>query len=287
MSKSKAQPSQPTVKGDGIIAHLAAIAAAKAAKIAKSRGVVPCIIFVLLVLTLVIFRHTGHVSEAMLYLLANNGKLSGRADGNVYMRNGRVRGFVVPSLVQNTYTQTQRVQLGLISAGWRALTNAEQLGWNNLSSLFRSDRFGNPVEVKGKAAYVLLNMNLFNIGASPITAAPVLVDVPVITDATLTATVAGGIISIAYTPTPTSAAVDHLIYATAPQGAGIFKPSQSKYRLIGVLANTSASPQVFTAEYAAKFGAFAAGQKIFIKIVGINNSTGQAAPALQISDIAA
>lgn len=287
MSKSKTSPVVKPEKERDILSHIAATCACRAAKLKNKKGVLAMIGFTLLILSLVVFTHTGHFSEALLYIFANNGKLSGRADGNVYMRNGRVRGFVVPSLVQNTYTQTQRVQLGLISAGWRALSNSDQLSWNNLAGLFRSDRFGNPVEIKGKAAYVLLNMNLFNIGAAPITTAPALVDVPCITDATLTATVIGQINSLAFTPTPTSAVMDHLIYATAPQGAGIFKPSQSKYRLVTVLPNTTASPFVFSAAYTAKFGAFVAGQKIFVKIIGINNTTGQASPALQVSDIAA
>lgn len=290
MSKSRTTSERPkasAAKKLTIFDHLAAASAARASKLASKRGLLSLALFALCIIGLCVAWHAGAVSTAMLYLIADNGKKSGRASGNVYMRNGRIRGFVVPALVQNTYTQTQRVQLGLLSAGWSALTPAEQLSWNNLSGLFRSNRFGIPVEIKGKAAYVLCNMNLFNVGAAPITTAPVLVEVASITDATLTATAAGGIISIAYTPTPTSPDMDHLVFATSPQRAGIYRPSESKYRLIGVLANTSASPQLFTTEYSAKFGAFAAGQKIFIKLVGINNNTGQAAPALVISDIAA
>lgn len=286
--------SNPKKPGTGQLApiqklHAAAKkTAAQVAKAAKGKNpIVAIIVLAAVALAAILATTVSKGTLAMLYIFANNGKLSGRADGNVYMRNGRARGFVVPSLVQNSYTQLQRVQLGLLSSGWSALTEAEQLSWINLSGLFRSNRFGVPKEVKGKSAYVLINMNLFNAGQALITTAPLLSEVASITDVVPTATVAGQLLSLAYSPSPTGAGITHLVYATAPQRAGIYRPSNSAYRLIDVIAGGSATPYAAGAAYTAKFGAFIAGQKIFVKLVGINNTTGQASPAALGSDVAA
>lgn len=262
-----------------IFAHLTAVASATAVKLSKSKTIIALILFPFVILALICCCHAGELSLSMLYLLANNGKLSGRADGNVYMRNGRVRGYVVPSLVQNAYTQLQRTQLALLSSAYRALSPTEQESWINLSGLFRSNRWGNPIEIKGKAAYVLLNMNLFNIGVNPLPTAPLLLSVPSITALAVASDKSDSTVDITFAPDPTDIDVLHLVYATACMSPGVYRPSSSRYRLIGVILGGATGPELMGSNWLTKFGALTVGMKIFVKVIGINSGTGQASPA--------
>lgn len=220
---------------------------------------------------------------SMLYLIADNGKKSGRADGNVYMRNGRVRGFKVPALVQNAYTGTARSLLALFSSGWAALTQSERDTWLNVTNVFKSNRFGQQIPVKGKELFVQRNTNLNYIGASTIST---YVDSEGVAGSLLTdgaVTVTAGLITtanIVFDPSPSDATVKHLVYATATLPAGVSRPKGSAYRLIGVMDASETSPFDVASMYTTKYGAIAAvGQKVGFKLVPINVTTGQAGVA--------
>lgn len=266
--------------------HLAKMAKAKAEKLAAQPGVVPCIMFFLMLFSWLFIDLAAGVSVAMLYSFPDNRAMSGRAGAWVYFRNGRIRRFMVPALVQNGYTMPVRALLSTLSSGWNGLTDAQRLTWINSEGFTRTDRFGVPHQIKAKNLYVMLNANLVNIGVAPITDAPLATAVTGITDGTLTATGAG-LFGFAYTPTPTDATVEHLVYATTTFSAGTNRPSKSAFRLIGLLANGSASPAVFGAAYVAKFGNPIVGGRVFIKVVPINNVTGQAGAGFGTSDIVA
>lgn len=260
MSKSKSRKVGATVDGEAPIhTHLAKVAAAKAARMIKNapRAII-----------------------AMLYQIADNGLKSGRASGNVYMRNGRVRKMVVPSLVQNGYTTPVRSLLSQLSSAWNALTQAERDSWINSSSFFRSNRFGTSFSLKGKQLYVALNANLVNTGVAPVNECPLPADVPGITELTITADDSANTLSLAFTPDPTDANVNHLVYATAPLSAGVNRPSSSAFRLIQLIGTAEVSPVNASASYIAKFGAFPTGSKIFVKLIPVNATTGQAGAAI-------
>ena len=213
----------------------------------------------------------------MLYLLANNGLLSGRASGNVYQRNGRVRGFKVPALVQNTYTNSARNRFGTNSSDWNSLTDDERNSWINASGYTTSDRFGRTIPLVGKQLFVSLNNNLAAVGIPTIADAPL----PELVDS-LTALLPGtfdnsaGTLSLAFTPDPSPDGNSILVFATAAQSAGTSKPGKSKYRLITTFPSGSISPIGIGADYVSKFGSPAVGSKIFLKAISINETTGQA-----------
>lgn len=224
----------------------------------------------------------GHGSFAMLYLIANNGKLSGRADGNVYQRNGRVRKFVVPALVQNAYTSAARGLLGAISSAWNTLSQSERDSWLSMNWLFTSNRFGEKIPVKGKAAFVTLNANLFNAGGSPITNAPIdggsIPTIGVISS--FVPDQSSGSQTITFTPTPTDVDTAYLIYATAPLRAGVARPSKGLFKLIEVVAPATASPVDIAANYINRFGnnwstdPLLQGANIWCKATPVNINTG-------------
>ncbi len=227
--------------------------------------------------------HSAHF--AMLYLMADNGKKSGRADGNVYMRNGRIRGFKVPALVQNAYTQTQRSSLSALSAAFRVLTAGQIAAWNATRGFFTSDRFGRSVEMTGKTLFVSLNTNIFNIGGTLITDPPLAGAVNGITNLITVAPTAIAF-PLSFSPAPTDASVTHLIYATIGMSAGVSKPSKSSFRLVSTLAPASTSPKNIFTPYSLKFGAPVVGQKYFVKLIPINTTTGQSGAAIVNSGLA-
>lgn len=213
----------------------------------------------------------------MLYLLANNGLLSGRASGNVYQRNGRVRGFKVPSLVQNAYTGAVRVRFGLNSSDWNSLSDAERDSWNNAVGYTTSDRFGRAIPLIGKQLFVSLNNNLAAVGIATIAEAPL----PELVDSILSITTgvfdaSSQTFPITYDPADVPANTSVLLFATAPQSAGTSRPGSSKYRVIAVLPTTTSAPYAAGSDYVTKFGVPAVGSKVFVKMLAINTVTGQA-----------
>ena len=211
---------------------------------------------------------------SILYQFGFNGKVSGRMDGNVLMRNGRGRGMTVPALISNAYTTLQRSLLSGFSIAWRSLTNAQQLSWNNFKYT-KSDVFGQPYDVKGKAAYVALNQNLANIGGAPIASAPTPTGAINVTISNLDPDTTGGTIKLDSTAVPATSKI--LVFATAPLSAGIFRPGSSAFRLLGQMPAIVLGTVDFTAIYTAKFGNLPpVGTKVFVYVVAINSVTGEA-----------
>lgn len=223
----------------------------------------------------------GALTLSALYLFANDGKISGRQSGSVKTRNGVERMFVVPRLVQNAYTSFARVLLSTYSSAWAALTQDQRDSWINVDNVFTSNRFGVQIPIRGKALFVQRNSNL-TLAATGTTLDTYVpsegVASSILTDATVSTT-AGAITTaeLVFAPSPTAATVEHLVFATAVQNAGISRPKASAYRLIGQMPNGSATPFDVLALYTAKYGTAAViGQKVGFKITPIDNTTGQA-----------
>lgn len=285
---SKNTVNAKTARDHGVskmLQHLARVSAAKVVKLSKIPGVIPCVCFVLMLLSWLLIDTAAGLSVAMLYSFPDNRGISGRAGAWVYMRNGRIRRFAVPSLVSNVYTLTARALLSNLSSGWEGLTDSERLTWINSLGFSHTDRFGNPKAIKGKNLFVELNANLINTANTPINVAPLHAAVPGVTDGTLTVSVA--VVSFAFSPTPTDLGVDHLVFATTTLAAGVSRPSASAFRVISVFSAGGASPMVLSTPYIAKFGAPILGGRVFIKVVPINKLTGQAGSGFGTSAIVA
>lgn len=251
--------------------------AATAAAIANRRfRVLPILALVAIVAACIATQDAHPVNYAMLYMIAENGKKSGRADGNVYMRNGRIRGMAIPTLVRNAYTSIARNGFGSLSAAFRSLTQAQIKSWNASTGFFKSDRFGRPIAITGKALFNMLNGNLQDIGLPAIDNPQVAAAVDGITSFDLTIDFSALTAEIDFLPDPTAANVVHKVFATAPLGPGISRPGSSQYRLISRIASAAAAPFNMQAAYLTKFGQPPVGSKVFVKLVPVNNVTGQA-----------
>lgn len=252
----------------------------------KSRGL-KAIGAIAVVLLLSALSGVALAKTAMLYLLGDNGLKSGRASGNVYQRNGRVRQFKVPALVRNTYTALARTFFATNSSGWNALSDEERQSWINLQ-LHSTDRFGRDIILTGKAAYNLVNGNLNKIGLdsidSPVEGGAfelILMDVVTLTNAgtgTVTFQLPNG---DPVTAIPAGESI--ALYATAPLSPGISRPSQSAFRLIDVIpSGTDVDPNYdFNAAYVDKFGTPITDRKAFFQIEVVNETTGLASARTQ------
>ncbi len=215
---------------------------------------------------------------------------SGKIGGHVASRNragAYLRTKVTPVNPSTTAQATARNRLAGISQGWRGLTAAQRSSWNqSVGDFSKTDVFGDLKNPSGFNLYQRLNNNLLNIGQSAITSPPLPVAVDYFTSLSLAAEDGTVAESFAITFAPAIAA-DHSVkvFATAPLSAGV-NFVKSEYRQIGVATNSDTSPLDYLTEYQAKFGSTGtAGQKIFVKLVQVENASGIEGTPLEASAI--
>jgi hypothetical protein len=198
-----------------------------------------------------------------------------------------LRTKVTPTNPKTAAQTAVRNRLAGISSGWRGLTAAQRTAWNAAVEDFaKTDIFGDLIKPTGANLYQRLNNNLVTCGEAQIADPPQVLAVDAFTSITLTAedgTVAESL-SLAIVP---AVEADHLVkvYATPPLSAGI-SFVKSEYRLIAILPNSQSSPWDGLSDYQAVFGSTgAAGQKIFIKVIQVEETSGIAGIALETSAI--
>ena len=214
----------------------------------------------------------------------------GKIGGHVASKNragAYLRTKVTPVNPQTTAQSTVRNRLSGISSGWRGLTAAQRLAWNSTVNDFaKTDIFGDIRNPTGFNLYQRLNNNLLTCGESAITAPPAPLAVDAFTSITLTAedgTVAEAL-SLAHVG---EVEADHLVkvYATPPMSAGV-NFVKSEYRLIEILANSASTPADILASYQAVHGSTGtAGQKIFVKVIQVEETSGIAGVGMETSAI--
>lgn len=231
-----------------------------------------------------VYGSLGAPTLGMLYMIADNAKKSGRADGNVYMRNGVIRGMRVPSNPQTGAQSAQRANFGFLSSYWNSLSDSQRATWNS-ASMPISDRFGRVVSLKGKQLFVALNRNLFNAGQDAITEAPMPIGIapPTFLQTTITHS---GDFDLAFTPDPIPAGQSWLVFTTGPKSAGTSKPGKSEFRLTKVLAAAATSPQDLIGAYESIWGIPVEGARIFTRVVVVDHATGLTSTPLGTDSIA-
>lgn len=172
----------------------------------------------------------------------------------------------VPVNPNSTFQGVVRARMSANSAAWRALTDAQRAGWNDLGlSMNRTDSLGQSYNLTGFMAYCSVNNNLVASGAAVVSAAPVLSTPATLLTMTITLTAAS--FSIAYTPTPLPAATKVFVFCSPQRSAG--RNFEADYRLIQVSAAAAASPAVALTAYTARFGVPVVGNKIFVSLVSV------------------
>lgn len=201
----------------------------------------------------------------------------GKVNGHVISKNragSYVRTKVTPVNPRTAAQLTVRSRLTSLSVGWRALTAAQRASWNAaVRNFLTTDIFGDLKAPSGFNLYQRLNGNLLKAGQAQINAAPSPGTVLISNIGALTLTVAGHIVSLAI-GAAVPAGTTCVVRATPPLSAGI-NFVKSQLRIIQVVAPAQASPLVLTTNYGNRFGTFVAGQRIFVSIQFVNNTTGQ------------
>lgn len=205
--------------------------------------------------------------------------IRGKSNGHVFTKNrsGAVmRTKVSPSNAQSVDQQAVRAIFTTLSQAWKGLTEGQRLAWNGaVSSYSKTNIFGDLVNPSGINLFQSLNNNLMSIGSPMILEVPLPSAVGSCTILSASSAIGAGTMSLVLSgavPADTSVKV----LATAPMSAGK-SFVKSEYRQIDVLAAASATPVNIKAAYLDKFGTQgAAGQKIFFKLIPVNENTGQA-----------
>lgn len=214
----------------------------------------------------------------------------GKIGGHVASKNragSYFRTKVSPVNPQTADQLAARNRFTNYSQGWRGLTEAQRAAWNAAVSDFQTtDIFGDLKTPTGLNLYQRLNNNLVGVGVAAISTPPIpsavgQIAVTAVNAAegadTLTITMDGAVPAGTYVK----------VFATSPQSAGK-SFVKSEFRQIAVLDPAEATPYNLKAEYVAKFGSIGVeGQKLFVKLVPINGTTGQAGQASQASGIVA
>lgn len=212
--------------------------------------------------------------------------------GHVFSKNRNgayLRMKVSPSQPRTAKQLNVRAAFGNFSAAWGAdLTDAQRLGWIALASgVTIPDRFGNPQIPTGLQMYQRVNRNLHTIGAPRMDDAPGGTGVESLVSVALTATFTGGILSVAFTPTPLGA-TSHLVVTATPNispGKSFFTPFLKL--VFADPAPATASPKTIVAPWGAIFGALVPGQRIGMSAFIIDEDTGAASAAASTTTIVA
>lgn len=211
-----------------------------------------------------------------------------KLNGSVFARNrggAYVRTKVTPLNPQSVRQVAARNLLTSLAQNFRSLTQEQITAWNEAVTQWQTtDIFGDLVSPTGLALYVRLNANISNAGGSLLTSPPAPVGADALTELELTAAVTGDVFEIAFAPV--SVPADHTLYieSTSMLSPGI-NNANSRFRYIGIAAETSASPLDAFSMQTAKFGSLVSGQKAYVRCKFINKLTGEVSLALKASAI--
>ncbi len=173
------------------------------------------------------------------------------------------RALVIPGNPRTEAQLNRRQVLGTMAHNWRTITEAQRLAWNEAGKLVQSDsRLGQSGPLSGFQLYVKVNCNLQIVGEPAVTTPPAVPAFDPNVVQALELTNPSGVVAIKLTCTGSSDAFN-LVWATPPKSAGQFRSSD--YYYLGELPEVVSGKADITALYASKFGAPAAGQKVFVR----------------------
>ena len=214
----------------------------------------------------------------------------GKAGGHVLSKNrggSYMRTKVTPSNPRTTAQSSVRSRLTTYAQGFRALTAAQILSWNNAVADYKStDIFGDIKNPSGINLYTKLNSNLVEGGQSPITAPPLPSNVVIPSTLTLTGAAGTPALSLAFATSPVATGMVWIVRATAQLSPGI-SASAGRFRNITTIAAAATTPANILAAYNTKFGTLVAGRKVFIQVIGMNITTGQKSASVVTSAVIA
>lgn len=204
----------------------------------------------------------------MALIIFDKGTLSGKLGDSVYMSNGRVRQFVMPSNPASVYQDQCRAAAGFLSAYWtNQLSAAERDSWATYAANVKVlDRLGRQITLSGQQHFIRSNAQRKRLAQTVIDQAPAVMNLGELTMPSASGFVAGppSTVNVAFTTTDDwHAAGGHLyFYASRPQSPTI-NFFINPYRYMADIAGTDASP---VNNVVLPFNAVA-GQRIFFRAI--------------------
>lgn len=197
-----------------------------------------------------------------------------------------LRTKVTPVNPQTQYQNNVRAIMTNFAQTWRTLTAAQRNAWNSVVGDFaRTDIFGDIRNPSGFNLYMRLNLNAGLAGGGAIASPPAISEVYAPQTIAVSAAAAVPELELTYNDVITAGQL-MFIWVTPQLSAGKFFV-KSEYRLLITIAPANVSPYDMLATYVARFGALVAGQKIFVKIQGVDPDTGLVSQAISTSVIVA
>jgi len=183
------------------------------------------------------------------------------AAGGRYGQTRRI--LAIPANPRTAEQLNIRQMLGTTAHNWKTITENQRLAWNAAANLIQSrSRLGQSGPLTGLQLYVRTNFNLSLVGeptVADVPAAPTF-DTNVIQSLELTNVT--NVVAIKLVCSGSSDSFN-LIWASPPQSPGRYAVGNFNY--LGELPEVVAGKSDITALYASKFGAPAAGQKVYIR----------------------
>jgi len=211
-----------------------------------------------------------------------------KVGGSVASRNtfgAYVRNKVTPVNPQTPAQSTVRARFADISQAWRDLTPAERDEWNEAVPSYEStDIFGDTLTPTGFNLHQQLNLNLAAVALPFITSPEAPADVQSLTNLSVDLDVGGTNIEVDSTEA-IEATTDFVIKATPGLSAGKSFVA-TEFKQVFIAGSALLFPIDIQLGYDAVFGALpAVGTKVFVEMVGVNNTTGQRGSGIKASFI--
>jgi hypothetical protein len=180
-------------------------------------------------------------------------------------RTGLIRrSLVVPKNPRTSDQTLIRCHLASQARAYRQLTDPQMAAWTSAAAAVRSKpSLGQSGSLTGFQLFTKVNCALLAIGEAPVSvppAIPVIDPVPV--DA-LEITNVAGVITLKLHTTD-SPAESTMLWCCAPVSAGVSRVTSP--RLLGTLSSPSNGYVDITTAYTGRFGAPAAGQRVFVQV---------------------
>ncbi len=201
----------------------------------------------------------------------------GKVGDVVFSRNAYaayVRDHVIPANPNTASQQNVRADMTAASQKWQTLTDVQRKQWESQACEFtRRNIFGDEVCLNGYNWFIRASLNRLAAGFFILTV-PIYPPAPIQYHLdSLVADTTAGTMTIAWSP---ANHINHriIVYATPGMSTGI-NFVKSEYRQIASILFAQTSPRNIAADYIAVFGALpVAGTKVFVKIRGVNTSSG-------------
>jgi len=201
----------------------------------------------------------------------------GKLGGSVFSKNRYglyEKSKVTPINTPSAYKSIIKNNHKTVVSAWSNLTDAERQSWNSGTYNFpQKNTFSDTCYLSGYALFLKLNLNRLLLSQSLLHNCPTTKGISNIIAAAVQAFVSINKLILSYNPPPPVGFV-YKVYATTALSAGI-NYSNRRFKLIGLLQPSSASPFDLSAFYLSRFSSLGyTGNKIFVKLTACEIATG-------------